>query len=257
MTVLDSVKSVLNWAPSVTKKIARIETIEARLRDLDTELRIVRDTPVSRPEHAQRTIEWIRRKGTDFLAGPTGPYDTTMGAARLRRPLESWDAPTDPRLDPPDVWPFLCWLLGPHLEAAVPQAVAQLPAPEEVGPPVAERAERSAALGQERTALVREHARLLDEVRADGKVTIEHLPETVTRMEREKRAAEIEAQRARDREWMEEQKRLGLAGTPARPPRGCFRPKRPSPTPNNDDPVGGAAESVPCAQRTEQGLGPV
>jgi hypothetical protein len=216
MKPLESIKSVLKWGPSATKKLERIEAREARLPVLDTELRAAKDLPVPQAEHAQRTIEWFRRKRAAYLAGPTGPYDTAPSAADLVRSLALWDTPKDPDMDPKDILPFLCWVLGPQLEAGVSQAFSMLPEPESVGLPAADRPKLIDALERERAELIRDHEQLVDQVRAEsnGTVTVAYLPEVAKRKQDEEHAKRVAAQRAIDEKWLAEQKRLGNLGSP-------------------------------------------
>jgi hypothetical protein len=76
-------------------------------------------------------------------------------------------------------------------------------------------AERPAQLERLRAELVElegAEEKLVDELIANG-IVVDHRPEVLARREDERRAREREAERLKNEQWLEEQKRLGRLGT--------------------------------------------
>jgi hypothetical protein len=213
MKALDKVKGVLRWGPGVTATLERIDAIDARLPMLDVEEQALTG-PVPRDEHAERIQAWIRRLGAAFVSGRSGPYDFAPSASSVLEPLSRATDPKDPDItNQDDAWRILVWLLGDELVAAVPRALAMQP--DAGGLRSTERAPIIAKLKAERAALLLERRQLVIRVHEESEqtVTIEQRPETQAEIAAETRAAELKAQKDRDREWVEEQKRLGRLGT--------------------------------------------
>jgi hypothetical protein len=199
MKTLDTVRSFLSWGPSAVTKLERLAAIEVRLPEITRELQAAQDEPVTRAEHAERVITWLRQSRARFASRPpAGQIWPEVGD--VIAPLASWRSPSDPVVDGRNVWSVVSWLLGAQLEAAVPKAFALLTEPDH-GQPAAGREEKIATLSRERAELVAEHERLVDEVSdaSGGRLVHAHLPEVVARHAQEEaqrsRTAAIDAER--------------------------------------------------------------
>jgi hypothetical protein len=83
----------------------------------------------------------------------------------------------------------------------------------ESGTPRADRPALLERLAKELAELEGIEEGLVDAMAASG-IAVPHRPEVAQRREREARAAELKAQKERDREWLETAKRDGRLGTP-------------------------------------------
>jgi hypothetical protein len=89
---------------------------------------------------------------------------------------------------------------------------ALLARPDEAGPASGARPELLERLRAELVELEAAEEKLVDELNANG-IVVAHRPEVVARREDERRAREREAERLKNEQWLEEQKRNGRLGT--------------------------------------------
>ena len=201
MTPLDptTVGQVLTWAERVNPKLLRVSAIRERFVALDVELRELRNARAPRAEHTESLLAGVRAARAEFVRRPA-PGHTTPAWQTVVAPFGAPTPPAVLTMRPEDLVPFLCWALGPLLEAGIPNAMRALP--EEPGTRSrAARATGIAAAESERAVLVAEHEALVEEIlRESGRqVAVEHLPETRDRLAaeeyRKRQASAVEAGR--------------------------------------------------------------
>jgi hypothetical protein len=115
------------WLDSVAPKIRRVEAIEARVPELDRELKAERHACVPRDEFVERVRAWIEARAREYATAERSGGRTFARAVDLLAPLMAWERPRPPGI--PDVetlGSLLFWLLLPELKRNAPQAIAQL-----------------------------------------------------------------------------------------------------------------------------------
>jgi hypothetical protein len=188
------------------QRAAILETI-TRLRGEQESARTALPPPAELVATAARLVDetgahWARDHGGGLLRHLAGQVSPGLLAGR------------DTAVELRPILPFafheplpfgaLCFLQPSELKTALREAV-----------PTAERPAVLERLGRELAEVEALEDALVDELTAAG-LTVAHRPEVAARRERETRAREVEAQRARDRAWLAEQRRLGHVGTPER-----------------------------------------